>query len=122
MFEKASRLSVRYKVHNGIINTEDLWGLGLSVLDLLARDLDTALRASGRRSFINENNKDEVLELKFEIVKHIIGVKLQEATDAKEEVVTRETRDKILNILEDKKYEKLKGMSRKELLKELEEL
>ena len=78
MFEKASKQKLRYKVTSGTISTEDLWDLDLDSLDLLAKTLNKAIKDSEEESFIkSKSTANTTLELKFEIVKHVIEVKLQ---------------------------------------------
>ena len=40
MFEKASRLKLRFKTQNGIIAVDDLWDLTLDSLNTLAKALN----------------------------------------------------------------------------------
>lgn len=79
MFEKASRVKLRYSTNRGVLSVEDLWDLSLEQLDPIAINLNKRLKESQTESFIKTRTKDATeLELKFNIVKHIIDVKLQE--------------------------------------------
>ncbi len=82
IFEEASRKKTRFTVGNkGIINTEDLWDLSLESLDTIARGLNKSLKDLDEESFIKvRSTKNVELSLQFEIVKHIITVKMDEAT------------------------------------------
>lgn len=78
-FEKASRLQLRYSVGKGQSNTEDLWTLSLEDLNTLAKSLNKEIKEATEESFIKTKTKaSTTLELKFEIVKHVIEVKLAE--------------------------------------------
>ena len=76
LFEQASRQKLRFKV-NGLVSVEDLWDLSLAQLDTLAKDLRRQSRET-EESFIEEKKSDSTLELRFEIVKHIITTRLAE--------------------------------------------
>lgn len=79
MFEKASRIKLRYSTNRGVLSVEDLWDLSLEQLDPIAINLSKRLKESQTESFIKTRTKDTTeLKLKFNIVKHIIDVKLQE--------------------------------------------
>ena len=120
LFEQASRQKLRFKV-NGLVSVEDLWDLSLAQLDTLAKDLRRQSRET-EESFIEEKKSDSTLELRFEIVKHIITTRLAERqarADAKE----REARRKVLiEALENKQTAELSAKSADEIRKELAEL
>lgn len=80
MFEKASRMKLRFNTQRGVLSVEDLWDLPLIQLDNIAIALNKKLQESKTESFIKTRTKDTTeLELKFNIAKHIIDVKLQDA-------------------------------------------
>ena len=125
MFEKATRMKLRYKVTNGVVTTEDLWDLSLITLDSLARSLHKELKESEEISFIQSSlnsRKNAKLELQFEIVKHIISVKLAEQELAKNKEKMKERKEALLEVLHSKQTEEMKSKSVEEILKELEEL
>ena len=118
MFEQATRLKLRFKSNNGVVTTEDLWDLPLSQLDGIAKDLRKELRDT-EDSFIEEKKSNANLELRFEVVKHVITTKLEER-DAKakaKEVAAR--RQVLLEALEKKQNAALDGMSAEDIQKEL---
>jgi len=123
MFEKASRLKLRFYTPVGNLTVEDLWDLPLSAsqgrasLDDLAKQLNKAVKESGEESFvIQKSTEDEILLLKFEIVKHVIKVKLQEAKDNENAAIKRAQKDKIMAIIADKDDAELHGKSKEELV------
>ena len=80
MFEKASRLKLKFDTSKGQISVEDLWDLPLTgnvSLDNIAISLDRQLKArEGVVSFVKPvEAKVNELQLKFDVVKHIIDVK-----------------------------------------------
>lgn len=123
MFEQASRVKLRFKLSNGVVSTEDLWDLSLESLDSLARQLNKTIKDEEEISFIKEKSSaNKLTELRFEIVKHIIAVKLAEREKAQDAAIKSERKQAILNILANKEDEYLQSMSKEDLLKELESL
>ena len=122
MFEKASKLALRYKTGVGSITTEDLWNLSLLSLDSLAKDLNKEIKAASEESFVSVKTKaNEIVELKFEIVKHVIKIKLEEAEAKKLLADKRANKQKIMELISRKKDEELSGKSLEELEKLLSE-
>lgn len=122
MFEKASKLKLRFTTSQGVLATEDIWDLKLAALDVIARALHKALEES-EISFIKPTTAaNETAKLKFNIVKHVIDTKLaaQEAARTQAEKATKKAR--ILEVLAKKQDEGLQAKSTEELLKELEAL
>ena len=126
MFEKASKFALRYMIANrvnGKITTEDLWNLSLTQLDSLAKSLNKELKAEAEESFIQKKTRANTeLELKFEIVKHVITVKLDEEARAKDAVSKREKRQRLLELITNKENEMLSSKSVDELRNELAHL
>lgn len=123
MFEKASRLKLRFTTSKGDITVEDLWDLKLTSrngfdLDSVAKNLNTAVKESGEESFVlKRNTKNAILDLKFEIVKHIIKVKMDEAEVAEKSAENKSKKETILGIIANKQNEELQGKSVEELTK-----
>lgn len=127
MFEKASRYKLRFHTTRGRISVEDLWDLpllgGSDCLDEIAKGLRLKVKDSAEESFVvKSDKKDDVLQLKFEIVKHIIEVRLKEAEAAANAKVLREKKQQIMSIIADKESEALRGKDVDELKKLLESM
>lgn len=126
MFDQASRLKIRFETKKGLLSTEDLWDLPLTgavSLDQIAIGLNRQLKESDTESFVLKGKaSDELLKLKFEIVKHVISVRLAEAEKEEEIRVNREKRQRILAIIAEKEDESLKSTSLEELRKLANEL
>jgi hypothetical protein len=125
MFEKASRLKLRFPTPKGNVDVEDLWVMPLSgnhsvTLDGVAKSLNRAIKDTEEESFVvkrsTANNK---LNLKFEIVKYIISVRLREEEEAKNAVSDKMHNEKILELIAKKKDSALEGQSVEELEKML---
>lgn len=121
MFEKASRVKLRYSTNRGVLSVEDLWDLSLEQLDSIAINLNKRLKESQTESFIKIRTKDTT-ELKFNIVKHIIDVKLQEQEERIVAAEKKAKRQKILDLMAKKQDAELESKSYEELAKELEAL
>lgn len=121
MFEKASRVKLRYSTNRGVLSVEDLWDLSLEQLDPIAINLNKRLKESQTESFIKTRTKDTT-ELKFNIVKHIIDVKLQEQEERIVAAEKKAKRQKILDLMAKKQDAELESKSYEELAKELEAL
>ena len=121
MFEKASRVKLRYSTNRGVLSVEDLWDLSLEQLDPIAINLNKRLKESQTESFIKIRTNTE-LELKFNIVKHIIDVKLQEQEERIVAAEKKAKRQKILDLMAKKQDAELESKSYEELAKELEAL
>ena len=123
MFEKATRINLKFKSKIGILIVQDLWILQLEELDAIAKDLYRSIKEEGEISFIEEaSSKSQLNELRLDIVKHIIACKLQEKKDAVDARDKADRKQTILGLLREKQVEGLKSKSEEELLKELEEL
>jgi hypothetical protein len=121
MFEKASRLKLRFNTPKGVLAVEDLWDLPLSSartvsLDDLAKALNRALKESEEESFVAKaSKKNEELQLSFDVVKHVIAVKLAERDAESKRLEAKEKKERILAIIADKQDEQLKSATLEEL-------
>jgi hypothetical protein len=119
LFEKATRLKLRFIEGVGQISTEDLWSLSLTRLDALARALNKEMRDK-EVSFIGENNEaTSLVQLRFDVVKHIIDVKLAEKDARKQAEDLRQRKEQLRAALADRLHEDLKSKSVDEIQKEL---
>ena len=127
MFELASRKALRFNSPKGLLTVEDLWQLPLTSankanLDDIARGLHAELKTE-TISFVTQTNAaDEDAKLAFEIVKHIIAVRLAE-NEAKRTATERsEKRQQLLGLIAQKENEQLAGQSLDDLRKMVESL
>lgn len=123
MFEKATRLKLRYESTRGALSTEDLWDLPLTStngpsLDNLAQGLSKQLKETTTESFVVKTTvADSTLQLKFDVVKHIIDVRLAERDKAALAKETKEKKERILSIISRKQDETLENTSLEDLQK-----
>jgi len=105
MFDKATRQKLRFESPKGLLTTEEIWDLPLQStkgpnLDDMAKSLDRQVRESGQ-SFVDKsvNKGNDTLNLKFEIIKAVIGVRLAENAEALDTQKKLDTKKKLLEIL-----------------------
>jgi len=121
MFEKASRLKLRFESGKGLLTVEDLWDVSLTSksgtsLDNIAKGLHNQLKEEDEVSFVAPVSRANAeLNLKFDIVKHIIGVRLAEREERKNAKEKKEEKEKILSIIAKKKDAELENLSVEEL-------
>jgi len=120
MFDKVTRLKLRFATVRGLASVEDLWDLPLTghvSLDRIAVDLHKQLReANGQTSFVEPVGGDDgILQLKFDVVKHILDIRVQERDAAKLERNRAEQKQKLLGILARKQDAELEGKTTEEL-------
>jgi len=88
IFEKASKKAIRFTTGRGQITTEDLWGMSLESLDIIAIATNKQLKDVSEESFIKTKNPaNTILALKMEILKHIITAKMTAKETAKNKAV-----------------------------------
>lgn len=114
MFEQASRLKLGFETNIGRLVVDDLWDIKLSDLDALAVGLNNQLK-NDSVSFISATKPDPKLQLRFDIVKHVIDVRLKEREEAAKLREKAEEKQKILAILARKQDAALEGSSEEEL-------
>lgn len=121
MFEKASRLKLRFTSPVGPLSVEDLWDLpltsktGKANLDDLAKFLHKRVSESEVSFVERPAESNTVAKLQFDIVKHVIDTKLAERDAAKAAAEKRATKQRIIDLIAEKKDEALKGKSLEEL-------
>ena len=123
IFEQATRLKLRFATNRiGEITAEDLFDLPLTSrvgrenLDDMARGLHKQLRNGDDVSFVEPSRtSDPVIQLRFDIVKHVINAKLEENKAEAKKRDDAEKKQKILALIADKKDDELKGKPLEEL-------
>lgn len=122
LFEVASRTKLRFASVVGQLCVEDLWTIPLSAvsgkvsLDSIAIELNKELKGT-EESFVTNTKKDEVVKLKFELVKHIIGVRVEENRKKTEEAQRKAKLANIDDLITQKQNEQLANLSLEELQK-----
>jgi hypothetical protein len=128
LFEKASRLKIRFQSNKmANLTVEDLWTLPLTSsvgnanLDEIAVGLGNQIDAQGKVvSYVNPAKKtDERIQVAFDVVRHVIGSRLEENKAAAEKAQDSEKRQQIMALIQEKKNGQLKDLPIEELEKML---
>lgn len=130
IFERAARAKLRYPSPVGELSTEQLWDLPLTArgnradLDSTARAIHNELKSIEEGSFVNlkPDPRKTTLELKLEIVKHVIASKISDMEAAEKAAATKARKEQLLSALAHKQEQDLMGMSKEQIEKELEQL
>jgi len=123
MFEQATKMKLRFSSQRGSLTVEDLWDLSLADLDTIAKSINKNLKASEEESFlVSSSGKDSILELKLDILKHIIKIDQEEIEAKYRAIELHDKKEKIMEIISDKEDKKLKKNSINDLKEMLNEL
>lgn len=116
MFEKASRMKLRFQTAKGWLTVEDLWDLSLANLNMLAKAFNKQIKAAEEEDFLKEAAQPAVEQkLAFEITLHVLTTKKAEQ-DAREAAADKsERKKKLLEILAKKQDASLEGLSEDDL-------
>ncbi len=118
IFERASRISLRFQAPNGVFGTEQLWDLKLTTLDGMAKDLRRKLREAEDESLLDTKSQDlSDVQLSYDIIAHIVKVRLEEAKEKEQAQANAEVRRRAQEILARRKDEALEQLPEAELLK-----
>ena len=120
MYEKIIRNKLRFDSGKGLLTVEDLWDLpltgGKASLDEVAKTLYRQLKSGDDVSFVTPAQmSDETVQLKFDVVKRIIDVRLLENAAAATARANKEKKQRLLAIIDQKENEALLGTSLDEL-------
>lgn len=118
-FKEASRLKLRFITVIGLASVEQLWEMSQTNLATAVRAQKKVLGKSedDELSFLGSGTTttDKTEELRFEILKEVYMTKQQEAEDRKNAKDAKEQRNKILDLIAEKKEGALKEKSIEEL-------
>lgn len=128
IFEEASKIKLRIPVSAGLLTTEQLWDLPLKStknisLDSLATELYQKKSKNEIKSFVDDERKsDELIDLMFDLVLHVIKVKKDAAKAATEAILRKQKKDKIMAAIARKEEGELNEASLDDLRGMLKEL
>lgn len=127
MFEVASRVKLRFATVKGLLSLEQIWDLPLTSksestvsLDSVAKDIHSQIREADTApiSFVNPaatSGASDELKLKFELLKHIIAIRVAEAEKREKAATKADERRRLQDLLNQKKLEKDSAMSIEDL-------
>lgn len=119
IYQEASKRGLRFNTEKGVLSVEQLWSLSFATLGRIIKAVKEALKKSGGDddlAFLNEDNKQDTTELlRFEILKDVYLTKQKENEELRNAASVKEYNQKILSLIQEKKEDKLKGLSVEEL-------
>jgi hypothetical protein len=128
IFEQASRLQLTFDSSQGMLGTEHLWQLPLDNLNRLAKGVNKQLKAEEEEDFLPSaaNAKKlgvaKLLQLKLDILKHVIGVRVEEADVAAKRAARKAELAQLKDLAASKATEKLASQSLEDILAKIAEL
>ena len=130
LFKIATRNKFRFESSIGQLTVEDLWDLPLTSddgpsLDIVATDINSELQQKQQTSFVPSETRDpnvDILANKLDLVKLIIGQKVDERRALHDATKKRKTKQQLLEILERKQTAALEDLSEEELREKIESL
>jgi hypothetical protein len=122
VFEVAVSEKFRFPF-KGFISVEDLFDLNVKDLDSVFKSLNSQLKQAQEESLLDVKSKqDQELDMKIEIVKYIVKMKLEQQELRNQVKEKKEQKQKILEILAEKQNDSLKNKTPEELQAMLAEL
>ena len=123
IFEKASKTKLRFSTSKGLVTAEDLWDFSLTSLDTIAKAVNKELKAESEESFIaTKTVSNTALDLRLNILKHIIAYKLAEKEAAALREEKRAKMAQLKELIASKSNAALAEKSLEELQKMMAEL
>jgi hypothetical protein len=122
LFEIAVRNKYRFPFR-GLVSVEDLWDLSVENLDVIFKELNSQRKRTQEESLLGTKTvQDKELEVKIDIVKYIVSIKLDEAELRSKDKERKAQQQKIMEIIASKQDQALENMSLEELQRMLNEL
>lgn len=122
IFEKASKMKLRFASSKGTLSVEDLWDLPLTQLDKLYSGYNKLLKEKQEDSLLSTSKSDPETTLRVELIKHVFNAKVAENEAKKLADDKRLRKARIMEIIERKQDESMSEKSIEELKAELNQL
>jgi hypothetical protein len=126
IFEEASRKKIRFESSKGLLTVEDLWDVPLKTgsvnLNQIALGLYNDLKVENI-SFVDDSvNGTSLNQLKFDLVKYVIDVRLSEKKVAEVNAMKKKEKERIMSLIAEKEDNALSSKTIEELRAMLTEL
>lgn len=130
MYKKAAKLKIRFITSRGPLSIEQLMDLSMTELEKLVRAQHKVLKEAAKVDSdaelefleVNKTPKENIEQLKFDILKDIYMDKKNEKADKLADEEKRKRRERLAELIAEKKDAADKDKSLEELEKELAEL
>lgn len=78
IFEKASRLKLRFETNRGVLSAEDLWDLGKSDMNDLYKSVNKRIKDTQEENlFAEKTESSKTDELRLEIIKRVAEIQTE---------------------------------------------
>jgi hypothetical protein len=119
IFEEASRKKIRFESSKGLLTVEDLWDVPLKTgsvnLNQIALGLYNNLKVENI-SFVDDSvNVTSLNQLKFDLVKYVIDVRLSEKKGAEVNAMKKKVKERIMSVIAEKEDNALSSKTIEEL-------
>ena len=119
IFEEASRKKIRFESSKGLLTVEDLWDVPLKTgsvnLNQIALGLYNNLKVENI-SFVDDSvNVTSLNQLKFDLVKYVIVVRLSERKGADVNGMKKKVKERIMSVIAEKEDNALSSKTIEEL-------
>lgn len=121
LFEFATRKKLTFP-YRGQVSVEDLWDLRPEQLNEVFQTVQSQRKGNAESLIAKETEADVLLGIQADIVRHIFETKQAEAEAKEREVVRREEKRRLQEILARKREEGLNNLSEAEILAMIESL
>lgn len=122
IYEIAARKKFRFP-YKGMIGLEDLWDLNVKALDQIFKSLNAIAKTEQEESLLTAKDyADSEVDMKIQLIRHIVQTKLAEEAAREHEKARADQRQKIMEIMDNKREEKLRNLSEVELQAMLDQL
>ena len=116
----ASRKQFRFQTPKGQVSVEDLWKMPLEgkeySVERVAQDLDETLSTETKKSFVSKKTDANIeVKQKFDLVVHIIEVRVKERDEAQNAKENAAFNQKILAKIQEKDDQALDGLTAEQL-------
>ena len=118
MYKQAAKLSIRYNTPKGLLTTEQLWSLTQTDLAASIKSIKKTLKDSNddELSFLEENKSVDVeAQLRYDILKDVFLTKKAENEAARNAADDKAKKQRIMELISEKKDESLKNKTVEEL-------
>lgn len=112
MYKQAAQMRLRIATSKGLLSIEDLFDLSLSELNSIAMGLNKLIKKSEEESFLDEETTDdELVKLKFNIVKDVLLTKKEAKKLAEKQAADKIFNAKILQKMAEKQDHELDNLT-----------
>jgi hypothetical protein len=122
LFEKASKIKLRFPTSKGWLSVEDLWDLTVRELDGVYRSVSKEIKSIQEDSLLERKTGGSVFELQIEIIRYVYSVRQDEIEKREKSIARREQIRQLEDIIARKENTALSDKSLEDLRKMRDDL